>query len=279
MDCTCTLQYDPVCVGTLVFSNLCFAACYTNETVTGWYNDNGPAGTHACSDYRPEGEYCEGFTMPEDQDRCDPKYHCVNTMGQHIADNPGICTKPCINGTFDHYGNCIPDDCRAWYDGCNNCFVQNNGFLTCTEIFCDNIPPGNATCMDDTTCDDVACPVCNYGNKTLDGKCCGCYEEPPMCCLAMTPSCLACSSGQNVDEWCLSNQDSEWYSEECDLYIPKKITTKNIRSICENNPVAVNCEGIQQNDDGLDPKMYIAIISFVVILFVAIPFVFRFARK
>ena len=252
MDCICTLQYEPVCVGEVVYSNACIAACRGETNITGWYNDRGTAGTHACSDYKDKNENCGGFTPIELESRCNPLYECVNTMGQFIADAPGKCLEPCVNGLFDHYGNCIPKDCNTWFDGCNNCIMEDRGYLTCTERFCDMTPPENATCLDDDVCVDVNCPRCEYGNTTIVpevGSCCGCDPDPnpPICCLAMIPSCLACSAKLMVSDWCLQNQASQWFNDDCAKFREYEIDAASLRTICEQNFEAENCIELKKN--------------------------------
>jgi len=271
MDCICTLEYEPVCVGSLVFSNACFAAC-ADQNVTGWFNNNG----EKCSDYRSVGDSCGGFVPPEFETRCDPTIQCVNTGGQFIVDNPGKCLESCVNGTFDHYGKCIPDTCTTWNDGCNNCVVGKNRRLTCTEKYCNTTPPGNATCMDESICDDIECPVCNYGNETQNGECCGCKDVPDVCCLAMTPSCLACGSGQTVAEWCVSNPTSEWYGD-CGDRVGQTITMDNLKTICTKNPNTENCNGVTVDDS--TTTSYIPIVIICVVLFTGIPIAFFFSSK
>ncbi|MDD3262816.1 MAG: hypothetical protein PHR61_03135 [Candidatus Absconditabacteria bacterium] len=33
--------------------------------------------------------------------------------------------------------NIIPETCKSFFDGCNNCFKENNGETICTEIYCE----------------------------------------------------------------------------------------------------------------------------------------------
>merc|ERR1712151_1190309 len=35
----------------------------------------------------------------------------------------------------DSYGNCVPEGCSSWYDGCNMCGLDN-GMLRCTMKYC-----------------------------------------------------------------------------------------------------------------------------------------------
>ncbi|MFT4312660.1 MAG: Kazal-type serine protease inhibitor domain-containing protein [Candidatus Woesearchaeota archaeon] len=37
----------------------------------------------------------------------------------------------------DAYGNVIPPNCTAWFDGCNNCQVGEDGLLACTLMYCE----------------------------------------------------------------------------------------------------------------------------------------------
>jgi putative hemolysin len=39
----------------------------------------------------------------------------------------------------------IPKNCISWYDGCNNCFVENGVITACTLMYCET--PAEAYCM------------------------------------------------------------------------------------------------------------------------------------
>lgn len=30
----------------------------------------------------------------------------------------------------------VPENCKSWFDGCNNCIVGEGGLLGCTRMFC-----------------------------------------------------------------------------------------------------------------------------------------------
>jgi hypothetical protein len=95
----------------------------------------------------------------------------------------------------------------------------------------------------------------------------------------MLPSCLACGAGVTVEEWCLTNQDDEWYSEEeCSSYIPQNITTVNLRTICENNDNTVNCESVRTNNDDLDPNIIVSIVVIGIVVLGFIPICFLMAK-
>lgn len=271
MDCICPLHYDPVCVGNDVYSNDCFANCL-NLTITGWFNEMGPKETHICSNYKKEGEYCNGYTLPEHYTKCHPDYWCVNTEGQHIVDNPGVCKIPCVNGTFDHYGECIPDECNTWFDGCNTCIVLSNGMLECTEMFCEDTT--DSMCIDYKNCENVDCPICYYGNETFTesaGQCCGCDEEPIVCCLAMIPSCLACGTGETLEEWCLNNKDSQWFNadDSCKQFFPVSIDVANLKSVCESNMNAVNCQDLPV--EKIKDEQFFIIFGLIFLFVIGVP--------
>lgn len=272
MDCFCPLYYEPVCVLTEVYSNTCFAEC-DNKNVTGWFNTE----THSCSDYKQEGDWCGGYMPPEQYTICQPNLSCVNTEGQFIVDNPGVCKSECVNdGSFDNYGECIPDDCHTWFDGCNNCTVQKDKRLICTEKVCNNktaLEPN--TCRDENNCEDVFCPFCHDDNETrVAGDCCGgpsCYEPPIMCCLAMTPDCFACQAEITIEEWCLSNVDSEWTGEGCERFLPVQIYRANLKSFCSSNRDTVNCREVELLDK-FDTELFFGLFGFGFVLLISVSY-------
>ena len=36
----------------------------------------------------------------------------------------------------DSYWNVVPENCKSWYDGCNNCSISDDWLLACTEMYC-----------------------------------------------------------------------------------------------------------------------------------------------
>jgi len=67
--------------------------------------------------------------VPATRTSCDPHGHDGTYLfdGQCPADTP------------------IPDTCIEWFDGCNNCSKDDNGYINCTEAFC-ALPIGPFEC-------------------------------------------------------------------------------------------------------------------------------------
>ena len=66
----------------------------------------------------------------------------------------------------DYNGNCIDDNCKIWYDGCNTCRVSKNGLL-CTRMYC--IQPGKSECQDTPNLlkeGDICYRFCENGSET-----------------------------------------------------------------------------------------------------------------
>jgi len=81
-----------------------------------------------------DGEVCGGFTRTPY--KCDKGLECVNTHGPMVADAPGTCHAICKTKR-DSWGNCVPHNCELWYDGCNNCEVdEDKKTLGCTKKMC-----------------------------------------------------------------------------------------------------------------------------------------------
>ena len=58
--------------------------------------------------------------------------------------------KPSPGEELDAYGNVIPADCQAWFDGCNTCRSMEGGFHSCTRKLCGPDDLGAAKCLDET---------------------------------------------------------------------------------------------------------------------------------
>ena len=84
-----------------------------------------------CKAYVGAGDSCEGFTLPEYYERCDPSLTCVTDP--YIADLPGVCA------TCDYFGTpYMAGDSFTANDGCNTCFCGEDGLVGCTKIACPN---------------------------------------------------------------------------------------------------------------------------------------------
>jgi len=84
-----------------------------------------------------EGNMCGGMMPVNMISSCDQNMECVYTMGPMIADAPGFC-RPICPTVRDQWGNCIPDNCEVWNDGCNSCSYDReaNSLVDCTEQVC-----------------------------------------------------------------------------------------------------------------------------------------------
>lgn len=84
-----------------------------------------------------EGQICGGFMPVEMISNCADTMDCVYTFGPMIADAPGTCRPGCPT-VRDQWGNCVPDNCEIWDDGCNSCIYHsnNNTLEGCTENIC-----------------------------------------------------------------------------------------------------------------------------------------------
>lgn len=90
----------------------------------------------------PSGSPCGGFAAALFE--CEAGLECVAPRMLHVADMQGRCEPLCAS-TRDARGNCIPEECTAWFDGCNLCIQQPGG--TCTTKDCPE-PPGIPKCVD-----------------------------------------------------------------------------------------------------------------------------------
>jgi len=82
-----------------------------------------------------EGEFCGGMIPLEMKHTCDKLHECVYTKGPMVADAPGVC-KPKCSTKRDSWGNCIPENCDVWNDGCNSCQFNKNTLTKCTDEVC-----------------------------------------------------------------------------------------------------------------------------------------------
>ena len=83
-----------------------------------------------------------------------------------------------MNCHKDSYNNCVPNNCRLWFDGCNRCMVSETGLLGCTRMYC--IKPDVGKCLDshkinlDLKENDICYRFCEDGsepNVQLNSQC------------------------------------------------------------------------------------------------------------
>ncbi|KYC45562.1 MAG: Kazal-type serine protease inhibitor domain protein [Candidatus Methanofastidiosum methylothiophilum] len=53
---------------------------------------------------------------------------------------PGECGTGAVIPSEVHPG------CKSWFDGCNTCFINENGEASCTEMYCEE--PGELRCLE-----------------------------------------------------------------------------------------------------------------------------------
>lgn len=84
-----------------------------------------------------EGSICGGMIVDGTRSVCGVNLECVYTLGPMIADAPGFCRPTCPT-VRDQWGNCVPDNCEVWNDGCNICSYDKsiNSLVSCTEEVC-----------------------------------------------------------------------------------------------------------------------------------------------
>ena len=124
--CVCTDEYAPVCDGQgHRYANECWAACQRVTDAAPCQEVNCCGGGSACG-------WTHCATLGDD-----PSTACVQPWRMP----PGLlwptscqqdATKGCLR---DSRGRCVPADCAQWYDGCNQCRVQD-GALQCTRMAC-----------------------------------------------------------------------------------------------------------------------------------------------
>lgn len=93
--------------------------------------------TTGISNIVSEGNMCGGMMPAEMVSSCDNNLECVYTLGPMLADAPGFCRPTCPT-IRDQWGNCLPDNCEIWDDGCNSCTYDKstNSLVDCTENVC-----------------------------------------------------------------------------------------------------------------------------------------------
>ena len=108
----------------------------------------------------------------------------------------------------DSYGNCVDDNCRSWYDGCNTCMVSENGMLGCTRMFCQN--PRKAFCRSYTSLkkntlqeNDICYRFCEDGSQVTINKKDDCPSGTS--CLSSTQSMISFDSCGTRAHRCLQN--------------------------------------------------------------------------
>jgi len=150
-----------------------------------------------------EGEICGGaiYISPEIIHACDPNLECVYTNGL-MNDSPGICHVKCPIFR-DDWGNCLPNNCVTWFDGCNTCTVDDNHLVDCTEEKCLN-PDKDASCVSYST---VTTPLDTFINcatwiksiNEMNSVCCAGENNNGNCIDNFPQKCSSeCSSIVNV---------------------------------------------------------------------------------
>lgn len=84
-----------------------------------------------------EGNICGGMMPANMISSCGSNLECVYSLGPMIADAPGFCRPTCPT-VRDQWGNCVPDNCEVWNNGCNSCSYDNDikSLVSCTEEVC-----------------------------------------------------------------------------------------------------------------------------------------------
>jgi hypothetical protein len=144
-----------------------------------------------------EGGVCGGFMPQGMSNSCENGFECVNTMGPYIADAPGNCLPICSN-VRDQWGNCIEEGCSVWFDGCNECEVNDS--MSCSENTCYSVAPGSAECRSTNVPNQPIIPRnciswfdgCN-SCSVLDGRLTGCTMM--MCFVQNEPYCQVFTRG------------------------------------------------------------------------------------
>lgn len=88
--------------------------------------------------------FCENSN---DCPRCASGQRCVHSNYEVCA---GTCFGTCQSSTActltDSYGNCVPEHCDQWFDGCNQC-RRRGTMLLCTRMACLKSLLKPATCV------------------------------------------------------------------------------------------------------------------------------------
>lgn len=63
----------------------------------------------------------------------------------------------------------IDPDCKKWNDGCNTCSIDDDGFVYCTEMYCEEY--GEAKCLDEPNEPRICPTVCIPMWVLKDNKC------------------------------------------------------------------------------------------------------------
>mmetsp|Transcript_16690 Transcript_16690/g.51980 ORF Transcript_16690/g.51980 Transcript_16690/m.51980 type:complete len:558 (-) Transcript_16690:25-1698(-) len=62
---------------------------------------------------------------------------------------PSTRKTPCASEIWDYYGECVPETCETWHDGCNECFIHvEEGDMTCTHNHC-KVPVHEPMCLEE----------------------------------------------------------------------------------------------------------------------------------
>jgi len=118
-------------------------------------------------------------------------------------------------GTHDCSGNNLVIYQTKWCDGVPNCHLESKTLAQCQEICagmddCEGFSYWAPTTIDQKSCIPKSASCTDFNAGTCDPGSDHCFYKKteivaPMCCTAMTASCMACSAGKSVEEFCEEN--------------------------------------------------------------------------
>lgn len=166
----------------------------------------------------PSPDFCkEGRIIPiRDEKNCLVTFKCL--IPEEIKER-------CIyNGKEYSLGEGFPAA-----DGCNTCYCQKDGQVSCTKAFCQEIPSDKILKLE-KTCTALWSPVCGKDNKTYSN------------------TCFAKLAGEEVDYKGVCKTEKSTCSLECENYhystCPEDCVKRCVPSICSSGGLCTtDCEG------------------------------------
>ena len=141
-----------------------------------------------CVPFAKEGDSCNGFTLPQNYERCAEGFSCEQRGCPFIADAPGICTSKTHNcqiemNNMTHQNSYWPFSGSIFrnysygesFDGigdnwCNRCICMESGAIVCTEMLCPSCSESDIVrCLVDP-CEISSCSA--FPNATCKANMC-----------------------------------------------------------------------------------------------------------
>lgn len=257
---TCIEKYEETCYNDPT-NTICPELCTDDKDCqqpSEWCRSTASDDHKQCVPTRQEGDYCGGYVPPWMESRCSQNLNCYYSWQSRfgiLADAPGTCQLETCDASHylpvRHEDECIPKQCKNWFDGCNNCVIENGAVMGCTELSCDPFEKGKPRCTDiqcnretelehEGNCVPKTCALwfdgCNNCSVNTDSGLLACTRKACMDSRE-EPACIEyrAQSNRAITDMTCEQINAVWDNEDCcGEYTSKCETLSNSYSSCCN---------------------------------------------